>query len=319
MRTSALLLCGWALAAAPGCSCGGDDDDDSIGGEGEGEGDGGWQDDDGGLIEVRDGGVVIETDGGTVVCYVTICDGHELECGNCEDDDGDGRVDWMDQECLGPCDNTEGPALSAGIGGETGGPCKADCYFDFGNGPGNDDCHWDHQCDPLAVEPDFPPEGADCAFDADLVGSRDCPAEQSAQCLDQCRPLTPNGCDCFGCCTFPELEGGFVWIGHLDEDNEGTCTFEDILDPAACPPCTPVEGCFNDCGRCEVCLGRPEPPADCFDDPGDPDAGPGDPDAGSSGGGERCDPGIQTCGLAGDDPCPADFYCITGCCQPILF
>jgi hypothetical protein len=309
------------LLAAPGCSCGDDDDSLAGEGEGEGEGDGGWQDDDGGLIEVRDGGVVIETDGGTVVCYITICDGHELECGNCTDDDGDGRVDWMDPECLGPCDNTEGPALSAGIGGEAGGPCKADCYFDFGNGPGNDDCHWDHQCDPLAVAPDFPPEGEDCAYDAELVGSRDCPGVQSDQCLDNCRPLTPNGCDCFGCCTFPELEGsgGFVWIGHLDDDNQGTCTFEDILDAARCPPCTPVAGCFNDCGRCEVCLGRPEPPADCEDDGGGPDAGPGGPDGGSSGGDVRCEPGIQTCGLAGDDLCPADSYCITGCCQPILF
>jgi len=152
--------------------------------------------------------------------------------------------------------------------------------------------------------------------DPDMVGSRDCPASQSDTCLDFCPRLTPNGCDCFGCCTFPELErqgpaggAGFVWIGHLDDDNAGTCTFDDILDPNKCPPCTPVADCFNDCGRCEVCLGRPEPPADCFE-PAAPDAGPGD---------LRCEPGIQTCGLPGDHPCPADFYCITGCCQPILF
>ena len=306
-------LCAVALAGLwSGCSCG----DDSSG-EGEGEGDGGgWLDDDGGVIQVRDGGIIIETDAGPVVCYRTICDGHELECGNCEDDDGDGHVDWMDPECLGPCDNTEGPALSAGIGGEAGGPCKADCYFDFGNGSGNDQCEWDHRCDPLAVGPDFPPEGPNCAYDEDRVGTRDCPASQSDTCLDFCPRLTPNGCDCFGCCTFPELEGhgpaggaGFVWIGHLDDDNAGTCTFDDILDPDRCPPCTPVADCFNDCGRCEVCLGRPEPPADCFE-PAGPDAGPGD---------LRCELGIQTCGLPGDQPCPADFYCITGCCQAILF
>lgn len=315
-RLLLLAFGGWLLGWAAGCSCGGDDDD-SLAGEGEGEGDAGWQDDDGGIIEVRDGGIVVDTgDGGTVVCYRTICAGHELECGNCADDDGDGHVDWMDPECLGPCDNTEGPALSAGIGGESGGPCKADCYFDFGNGSGNDECLWDHQCDPLAIAPDFPPEGEDCAYDPELVGSRDCPDEQSDTCLENCRPMTPNGCDCFGCCTFPELDGGFVWIGHLDDDNEGTCTFDDILDPAKCPPCTPVEDCFNDCARCEVCLGRPEPPADCFDS-GEPDAGPGGPDAGP--GDERCEAGIQTCGLAGDDPCPADFYCVTGCCQPVLF
>ncbi|MBI2896881.1 MAG: hypothetical protein HYY06_25205, partial [Deltaproteobacteria bacterium] len=284
---------------------------------------GGWDVEDGGPIEVRDGGVEITDDGGTFVCYVTICDGHELECGNCRDDDGDGRVDWRDRECLGPCDNTEGPALNADIGGETGGPCRADCYFDFGNGPGNDDCLWDHRCDPLAVAPDFPPEGEGCAFDADRVGSRDCPADQSEQCLTVCPPLTPNGCDCFGCCTFPELSGAFVWIGALDDDNQGTCTFDLVDDPTACPPCTPVEDCFNDCGPCEICLGKDELPPGCDQD-GDRDGGVVGADGGvpiADGGvpPARCDPGVQECGQPGDELCARDYYCVTGCCQPTIF
>ena len=31
----------------------------------------------------------------------------------------------------------------------------------------------------------------------------------------------------------------------------------------------------------------------------------------------QCAEGIQPCGLAGQSPCPVDFYCVTGCCQPI--
>jgi hypothetical protein len=258
-----------------------------------------------GPIQIIDGGILIHDDGGTFTCYQTICNGHLLACGDCLDNDGDGRIDFRDPECLGPCDNTEGPALTAGVGGETGGPCKSDCYFDYGNGPGNDDCHWDHACDPLEVGPDYPPEGQTCQYTASMVGGKDCPATQSQQCHDYCRPLTPNGCDCFGCCTFPQIPGQYVWIGSVqDGTNIGTCTFADINDPKKCKPCTPVADCFNDCGHCELCLGKSELPADCA-----PDAGPA-PDGGTY----RCDPGVQVCGLPGEPDCPVDFYCITGCC-----
>jgi hypothetical protein len=251
---------------------------------------------DGGPIVVRDGGIPVGGDGGAWDCYETTCDGKLLECGDCLDNDGDGEFDSRDQECLGPCDNTEGPGLNAGVGGEGGGPCKADCYFDFGNGSGNDDCHWDHRCDPLSVPPNYYPEGQDCELDESMLGGTDCPATQSTTCLDVCRPLTPNGCDCFGCCTFPELDGGYVYIGALDEDKEGSCTFDLINDASACPPCTPVADCSNGCGRCELCIGKDTLPADCMAE-------------------ERCDVGIQACGLDTDPNCPADDYCVSGCCQ----
>lgn len=261
-----------------------------------------WVPTDGGPIQRLDGGITIMDDGGTFTCFQTLCNGKLLECGDCVDNDGDGRIDWRDQECLGPCDNTEGPALTAGVGGETGGACKADCYFDFGNGPGNDDCHWDHACDPLSVAPNFHPEGPACAYSAALVGSKDCPASQSKQCLDICRPLTPNGCDCFGCCTFPQLGAGkFVWIGSMDESNNGTCTFADINDPKKCEPCTPVADCFNDCGTCELCLGKTELPPECL---GATDMSPP----------PRCEGNRQPCGLPSDPLCPPAFYCVTGCC-----
>jgi len=290
---AALLLigCGDSSTTAGGPS------DGPLDGPG-GTGDGPWTPtDDGGPIVVYDGGVVITDDGGTFTCHVTACNQHILECGDCVDNDGDGLIDWRDPECLGPCDNTESPALTAGIGGETGGPCKADCYFDFGNGPGNDDCHWDHRCDPLAVGPDYPPEGADCAFEPDRVGTTDCPANQSQLCLDYCMPLTPNGCDCFGCCTFPELAGDHIWIGAMDDHNVGTCTFADILEPTKCPPCTPVADCYNGCGHCEICLGKPELPPEC--------------------GCQVCPPAVQLCGPPCGTTCPVGYFCNTGCCALI--
>jgi hypothetical protein len=87
-----------------------------------------------------------------------------------------------------------------------------------------------------------------------------------------------GGCDCFGCCTFPELAGrgpdngpGYVWIGAMDDKNNGTCTFADVLDQAKCPPCTPVQGCWNECGTCELCLGKDTLSPECT--PPAPDAG----------------------------------------------
>lgn len=329
MRTRLLLVLP-LLVGSNACSCGGGGDGNPDGSRADGgrvDMDGappGW--DGGGPIVVRDGGVIIEEDGGvTYVCYPTECDGHLLECGDCEDNDGDGRVDSRDRECLGPCDNSEDPILLARVGGETGGPCRADCYFDFGNGPGNDDCMWDSRCDPLSIAPDFHPEGPGCAFDEGRVGSRDCPDPQSAMCLEVCRPLTPNGCDCFGCCTFdeiadraPEDGGPYVWIGSVEDGtNEGTCTFADVGDTSLCRPCTPQGSCFNDCGRCEICVGRDEIPDDCFDRPDG-----GYPDGGYPDGGVpdyRCEFGEQPCGLDGDAPCPLDYYCVTGCCQPTIF
>lgn len=277
------------------------------------------------VVQVQEGGVPITlADGGTVMCYRIACNEKILECGDCEENDSDGLVDSMDPQCLGPCDNTEGPALEPGIGGDTGDQCKRDCYFDYGNGPGNDDCHWAYSCDPLAPKDK-------CDYDQSRVGGSDCPNPQSKQCLDLCLPVTPNGCDCFGCCTFPELAGKgaggkdrFVWIGRTEAP---FCTFGSVNDDAACPPCTPEPSCLNTCGRCEICIGKTTIPSDCI--PTTPDGGVqlhdggSSPDAGTSttdGGGDstRCSAGIQACGLPGDTLCQADEYCITGCCVQMV-
>jgi hypothetical protein len=290
------------LGAAFGHGCGGSDESGS-GGNTDGGPDGN------GVVVVNPDPIPVTDDTGSFDCYQAACAEHLLECADCEDNDGDGLIDSHDPECLGPCDNTEGPGLYSDVGGATGNSCGVDCYFDFGNGPGNDDCIWDHRCDTLE------PEIATCPLDQGLIGGNQCPAVQSAACGDFCKPYTPNGCDCFDCCTFPELAGrgpnggaGFVWIGALDDRNTSTCTFAGILDTTMCPPCTPIDNCYNSCETCEVCLGKPEPPPECFPDAGT-DAGPPS---------QQCGEGVQPCGLAGQAPCEASWYCVSGCCIPPL-
>jgi len=282
----------------------------------------GWTPDDSGVVQVGDGSVVIAEDGGVKwVCHLTTCAGKLLECGDCIDNDGDGKVDWKDLECLGPCDNTEGPALIGGIGGGTSSNCKVDCYFDYGNGSGWDDCIWDHKCDPLEPE-----QAWGCIYDSSMVGTKKCPVTQSAECGQKCLPFTPNGCDCFGCCTFPALAGkgpggsdGYVWIGAMDSTTkQGTCTFEDILDTAKCPRCTPIMGCHNACGKCEICIGKPTLPPECYQKP---DGGVGDGGGAADGGVpplEQCPGGQQPCGLPGQALCQQGTYCISGCCIKLV-
>jgi hypothetical protein len=242
------------------------------------------------------------------------------ECGDLEDNDSDGFIDWQDTDCLGPCDNTE-DSYHADIPGDLSATCRVDCYWDNGNGSGTDECYWDHRCDELAVGPDFPPQGEACAYepdDAQLGPLGDCDTAFTSQgdtCLNVCGTLTPNGCDCFGCCELPAGGGEYVWLGS-EVDNEGSCTQADVGDTSKCKPCTPVQGCLNDCAPCELCIGKPEPSDDCGGGEGGGStgvtvgAGGGDP-------GQQCPDGVVPCGLEGQAECEVGEYCITGCCRVI--
>jgi hypothetical protein len=234
--------------------------------------------------------------GGNGQCVPVACEQNKVyACANCEDDDGDGKIDAADPDCLGPCHNNE-EGFSLEIPGANNAPCKLDCYFDKDSGDGNDDCKWDAQCDPKAPQP------VKCPYQSPPPPNAECPPVQSKLCHDVCGPLIPNGCDCFGCCELPPGSGKFVFIGTTDEDGVATCALGKEGDPVACHPCTPVSDCLNGCDVCELCLGKTELPPECFD-----------PDGGS---GEQCPGGEQACGLPTQPPCPAGFYCITGCCQP---
>lgn len=250
---------------------------------------------------------------GNVAHPIMPCQGHVYQCGNDIDDDGDGLIESDDPDCLNPCDNNESGFFLNIPGGDSA-PCKLDCYFDQDQGSGNDGCRWDHRCDPK--EPDTDPA---CSYQDPPPPSADCPDEQTAQCGDFCGPLVPNGCDCFGCCELPAGPGGaleWVFIGTVDSNGMPTCSLDNL---EGCNPCTPVADCLNDCGRCEICLGRgaDELPSDCFPTP-TPDGGTAPPDGGTPDAGtpiEVCsDPERQSCGVPGLPPCPDGHYCITGCC-----
>jgi hypothetical protein len=245
------------------------------------------------------------------------CLNQTYDCGDLVDNDGDGLLDSQDPDCLGACDNTEGN-FYGGIPGQAGPPCLVDCYWDSDSGSGNDGCYWNHSCDPLSVAPNYYPEswnGSTCAFNANAntpgtnLSCDELLNNQPASCLEYCPDLTPNGCDCFGCCELPAGSGKFVWLGSEDGSGNGTCDIASLADPTKCAPCTPVQGaCYNGCGKCELCIGKDTLPPECFDPP---DGGPDD-----GGVAEQCPGGEQPCGLAGQDPCTAGFYCITGCCIP---
>ena len=144
------LLCGAALllAVAPGCE---DGDDTGTGDGGASDasalGDGGYTGGDGGSTG-GDGGSTWDAGWHSGECVVTACQQHTYQCGDCEDNDQDGLIDSQDPDCLGPCDNNE-QGFNTLIPGGNVQPCAQECYFDQDNGPGNDQCYWDHRCDSL--------------------------------------------------------------------------------------------------------------------------------------------------------------------------
>jgi hypothetical protein len=353
-------IVGLGLLIAGGCSS--DDDKGDNGGSG---GAGATAGDEGGAATAGGGGSAAEggvsAAGGTAAiggggdggpCVPATCQGKTYQCGDCIDNDGDGKIDMDDPDCLGPCDNNElGFALK--IPGGDGPACTVDCYFDQDSGAGNDKCCWDHRCDPLSVAPHYPPEGPGntCAYagTAEEAVQSKIPAlktscsqsncdvlydkakgGQDPICENFCGPLTPNGCDCFGCCELPAHSGSFVWLGSVI-NKVGSCDLASVGDPTKCQPCTPVASCLNECLKCELCLGKTELPAECFPPP--PDAGVGGSpgtggtsgtggtpaSGGSSGscGGQICPVGAQPCGLSCQPPCPNGFFCKTGCCTAV--
>ncbi len=205
------------------------------------------------------------------------------QCSNGVDDDGDGEVDGLDRECTGPADD-DGGSFGTGIPGDNRDPDCQDCFFDGNSGSGDDGCRYATSC----LETGEPTSGSGACATCD----------PNEACLENgCLDATPNGCDCFGCC---EVHVGEEVINVLIG---GTCSIEQIEDTTVCPRCMPDDTCRNECGRCELCLGRTpaDLPADCT------------PDGGSSP--YQCENGT-TC--AADVDCPSGESCQLGCCQLIL-
>ena len=251
-----------------------------------------------------DGGGLVP--GGTATDPLALCGG-ACQCSDGIDNDGDGVTDGFDSECTGASDDDEG-TFATGIPGDNRDPKWQDCFFDGNSGAGDDHCRYSTKC----LTGELPQDDADCTV--------------TQQCIDFCKVRTPNGCDCFGCCSFTLADGStknVMLTPTCDEDTWEGCT-----------DCVQTTDCANMCGRCELCPGKTvaDLPADCGTTPPPPTGGSGGTgDSGSGGvggstggtGGSTpppppytCDNGEQVCVQSTD--CGNLQYCSFGCCQPIV-
>ncbi len=213
----------------------------------------------------------------------TPCGGQVYACGDMVDNDGDGTYDLDDPECTSPCDDDEG-SFQTGLPGDNM-DCHQDCFFDGNSGHGDDGCNWNLHCDP---------EDPGAAVGCEYTGGNNCDGPQQGQsqdCLDNCQPLVPAGCDCFGCCAV-ELPNGDTAEIFLNSGPD--CALDNL---SACASCTlQIETCGNDCDRdgCELCFGQRELPPWCS--------------------GNVCDAGADACVTTAD--CIGAHYCLQGCCFP---
>ena len=218
-------------------------------------------------------------------------DGAVAQCSNGIDDDGDGAIDGFDPECTGPLDNRE-DSFATGIPGDNIDAVKQDCFFDGDSGHGNDGCLM-HTC--CLLDGPCPPELKPEQYDPN-----DCVVAQD--CIDFCAPITPPGCDCFGCCTICNDDGCFDILTNPEVAPD--CTAADAGDPDKCPACTPVQECGGSdepCYEleCQLCPGQTleDLPESC-------------------GNMNECPGGLMAC--ADTSECESGKFCSNGCCINVV-
>ncbi|HTU61173.1 MAG TPA: hypothetical protein VMF89_22115, partial [Polyangiales bacterium] len=265
------------------------------------------------------GRVLIGSDSGTIPfpsndAGQILCGSGPCACSDGKDNDMDGVADLADPECVSSWDNDEA-SFATGISGDNRDDACQDCFFDGNSGSGNDGCYLPSSC--LSKG------------NASSGRGRCDSCEQSAQCKNFCKAYTPNGCDCFGCCTVRLANGSNVNVAlgngcNIDGNNV-----------TGCNSCVPNDSCRNECGKCELCPGKTvdDLPDECFQSPPANDGGTNGSDGGTSandggssgspdGGTQQppqpppvytCEDGAQVCG-AGLPACPNGHACDFGCC-----
>lgn len=225
------------------------------------------------------------------------------QCTDGIDNDGDGRIDLVDIECVSPLDNDES-SFATGIPGDNRDACKQDCFFDGNSGGGDDGCEWQLKCDKLNSGAGA---STSCPYDPSFSN---CPTTQSAKCIMNCGAITPNGCDCFGCCAVPGLNHAI----RLDP----ACNSANFNNPAVCPVCTQQTSCMKTCGPCQLCLGKTTLEPGCT---GTTDGGTATDGGNASDGGVPtpvCPSGQTVCGTD-HTRCTNGTACVTGCCVPWIY
>ena len=99
------------------------------------------------------------------------------QCNDGIDNDGDGKIDLADPECVSPLDNDES-SFATGIPGDNVDACKQDCFFDGNSGMGDDGCQWELKCDPANIGAGA---AASCPYDPSY---HNCPTTQSQKCIN---------------------------------------------------------------------------------------------------------------------------------------
>jgi hypothetical protein len=292
----------------------------TVGAGGQGAGSGGTSGPGaGGALMNGSGGAMMTGSGGASASAG--CPVSPSQCTDGIDNDGDGKIDSDDPECSGACDNDEG-TFATGIPGDNKddlASCHQDCFFDGNSGA--DACEFDLRCDPARAD------ATQCKTGTEPPGVH-CEkySVQSQACRDTCGRLTPNGCDCFGCCQ--------VGSTGIAVRLSATCTAAAINDPSKCQRCTPNPTCLNTCDKCEICYGKSAPDPSCNNPTPGTTVGAGGSSGsggtsgtggtsgsggapGSGGSPAPCAAGVVYCGTDGS-VCPTSTYCVTGCCIRIV-
>lgn len=233
------------------------------------------------------------------------------QCNNCMDDDADGFIDGDDAECTGYNDNDES-SFETGIPGDNVDAIIQDCFFDGDSGGGNDGCA-QHVCcllEPFVdcCEGTQTPEADGClGFTGPKYDPAQCTLTQT--CIDNCAPLTPPGCDCFGCCTVCNGDECVDVLSNPAIYQEPNC--DNFADPAQgeCCEAEKLGGCYT-CTKSTQCEGGScdAVPEDCVLCPGQSEDDLPD----TCGGEQTCPDNQTTCDQTED--CGADQYCSVGCC-----